>query len=453
VSRLIWPIVGAVLLATGASPGEPTDAPEQGLFDRDTLTGDWDGLRTRLTNSGVGLGATEVSEFLGTASGGAPAGAIYEGRLELDLDLDLEKLLGLGNTVVHANAYQIHGRGLSGNYLAGNLLTVSNIEATRAFRLFDLWTQAGFFDNAFSVRLGQITADDEFITSQYAAGLVNSTFGWPDIAAQALPSGGPVYPLATPGIRLKGALSNSFSVQFAIFNGDPAGDPSSIDPQVRNGSGTLFSIDQSPLLILEASYSPTPDASATTYKIGAWRHTGRFDDLAVDSHGIPLLSPRSSGIPRRHDGNFSAYAVADYQLYRSDDGNRGAGAFVRVGGVPDDRNFVSFYVDGGIAYKGPFAGRENDLASIGIAYAQVSDQARSFDAALQQIAPGQFRRPDYEAVLEATYEITLAPWWSVQPDLQYIFHPTEPLIRPAAATGFVRSGNAAIMGLRTSVKF
>jgi len=42
--------------------------------------------------------------------------------------------------------YQIHGRGLSANYLGNNLLTASNIEASRATRLFDLWLQQQLFD-------------------------------------------------------------------------------------------------------------------------------------------------------------------------------------------------------------------------------------------------------------------------------------------------------------------
>jgi porin len=444
----------ATLLAARASFAGPADTPAESFFDRAALTGDWAGLRSDLSNSGVALDATEVSELLGTVSGEPCCGTVYEGRLELDLDIDLDRIVGLHDATIHASAYQIHGRGLSKNYLANNLLTASNIEAARAFRLFDLWVQKGFFNGSFSVRLGQIAADDEFITSQYAAALINSTFGWPSIAAQALPSGGPAYPLATPGIRLAEALSNSFSVQFALFNGDPAGEPKGgVDPQIRNASGTLFSTDQDPLLILEAAYSPAPDVSATRFKIGAFYHTGHFDDLAVDSRGVPLLDPQSSGIPRRHGGNFGTYAVADWQLFRSDDQNRVAGLFARVGFVPHDRNFVSFYIDGGFAYKGPFAGRENDLASIGVAYARVSDQALSYDAALQQLTTSPFRRPDYEAVLEATYQVTLAPWWSLQPDLQYLFHPTQALVRPASAAGFVHSSNAAVVGVRSSLKF
>ena len=44
---------------------------------------------------------------------------------------------------------------------------------------------------------------------------------------------------------------------------------------------------------------------------------------------------------------------------------------------------------------------------------------------------------------EATYEIAITPWWSIQPDLQWI-------INPSGVTG---SPNALVLGLRTSVAF
>ena len=47
-------------------------------------------------------------------------------------------------------------------------------------------------------RVGQEGANDEFMISQYGALFVNASFGFPGMAAGALPSGGANYPLATP---------------------------------------------------------------------------------------------------------------------------------------------------------------------------------------------------------------------------------------------------------------
>jgi porin len=460
IACLIACCAAAPAFAQDAAPdaGKDASTPPAGLFERDTLTDGWFGLGPKLKEHGVALGATEISEVLGNVSGGTKTGTIYEGRLELDLDLDLGQLIGLDNTVMHASAYQIHGRGLSQNDFGNNLLTVSSIEATRTIRLFDLWVERGFFDSALSVRAGQIAADDEFITSQYTGGFLNSTFGWPAIMAQALPGGGPVYPLATPGIRIRGALSDSVILQAGLFNGNPAGYPGDINPQVADYSGTSFNLNVSPFIIAEFAYTPHAggDAAAqgTTYKFGAWYQGGGFDDLAVDGAGRSLADPHSTGVPRRHDGDFGFYGIADMLLYREPgSADRGLGAFLRIGVVPDDRNFVTAYSDGGLTYKGPFAGRDDDIASFGISFARISGQAAQLVRDLQRLDGSNAHGPDHEAAMELDYQVTLAPWWTVQPDVQVIFHPTPPVLRPNAATPVPRVGNAMVLALRTSIRF
>ena len=55
-----------------------------------------------------------------------------------------------------------------------------------------------------------------------------------------------------------------------------------------------------------------------------------------------------------------------------------------------------------------------------------------------------------EVDLELTYQIVLAPWWQIQPDVQYIVNPrsaTEPT--PPAP----RRGNALVLGVRTNIEF
>ena len=446
-----------------AQPPEaaPADSQPHGLFDRDTLTDGWFGLAPILKDHGLAVSATETSEVLANVTGGTKTGALYDGRLELDLDADLGQLVGLENTVLHVNAFQIHGRGLSENNLGGDILTPSSIDAERTIRLFDLWVERGFFNNALSVRVGQIAADDEFITSQYTAGFVNSTFGFPAITAEALPGGGAEYPLATPGIRVKRAFGNTFTLQGGVFNGNPDGSVGTADQEAADISGTNFDIGVSPFMIAELAYTPAGGGEAaaqgTTYKLGAWYQGGDFYDLAVDGRGRSLAGPAASNIPRRHDGDFGFYGIADLLLYReagTDD--HGLGAFLRLGGAPGDRNFVNFYIDGGFAYKGLIEGRGDDLVSFGAAYAGISVQAEQLVGNLQRIGAKTgvpFRTPDYEGVVELNYEAALAPWWTVQPDLQLVLHPTQAVIRPTALMPLPRMGNALILALRTSIRF
>jgi porin len=75
---------------------------------------------------GFKFAATYIGETLGNISGGLKKGAVYEGRLNLAIDFDLQKLIGVDQFTFHANIFQIHGGGLSRGSLQ-NLFVVSGI--------------------------------------------------------------------------------------------------------------------------------------------------------------------------------------------------------------------------------------------------------------------------------------------------------------------------------------
>jgi len=54
-------------------------------------------------------------------------------------------------------------------------------------------------------------------------------------------------------------------------------------------------------------------------------------------------------------------------------------------------------------------------------------------------------------VFELTYKARLAPWWTLQPDLQYIVHPGGNVPDPDDADQSI--GDSFLIGLRTTVTF
>jgi len=54
-------------------------------------------------------------------------------------------------------------------------------------------------------------------------------------------------------------------------------------------------------------------------------------------------------------------------------------------------------------------------------------------------------------VFEATYAAQIAPWWIVQPDVQYIVHPGGNVPDPNNPNAVI--GNAFIAGIRNTIKF
>src|SRR6516164_8960018 len=361
---------------------KPLAAPE-GLFDRDRLTGDWDGLRKQWEDAGVAFGATDVSEMLSNPTGGIRQLTIYQGLLTTSVSLDLEKLANWPGATFYTDAFQISGRGLSRNAI-DNLLTVSSIEALASTRLHDLWLQQEFLDSQASLRVGQIALDDEFYISQYSANFINSTFGCPDILSTDLPSGGPCYPFAVPGVRLRVAPTAGLTISAAVFNGNPA-PPGPGDPQVRNSSGTNFLIGEGGVFaIAELAYSfdvqPDLPNPLSDVKLGGWYHSADFPDLCHDTLGRSLADPTSNGIAATHRGNFGPYLILDKMLWQSPDAvTRGLAGFLRVGGAPGDRNLLSLEVDAGLTYKGIFPERELDLLGVAASYARIGNAGRRLD--------------------------------------------------------------------------
>src|SRR5712672_3081508 len=52
---------------------------------------------------GIKFAATYIGEALGNVSGGLKRGTVFEGRLNLAVDVDLQKLIGVDQLTFHAN--------------------------------------------------------------------------------------------------------------------------------------------------------------------------------------------------------------------------------------------------------------------------------------------------------------------------------------------------------------
>ena len=418
------------------------------------MTGDWGGLRSRLEDKGVTFAIEYTTELLANVSGGIRRGSAGVGYFHPQMDVDLEKLWGWNGGSFRASGAITHGPDFSPHHL-GNILLASNIEVPRPIaRLFELWYEQNAFNDRFSVRAGLLLADTEFLTSDTAFTFMNSSFGWMAWLANDLPAGGPAYPLPAPGARIRVKPVDDVYFQAAVFSGDPSGG----DGSNQGGdlpTGTVFSFRGGAFLMAEIGYTPNQKKGAAglpgAYKIGAWYHTSsRFGDQRFDDTGLSLADPMSTGIPLDHSGNWGIYGVVDQMLYRvpgTDD--QGLSAFVRIGGSPNDRNLISFYADGGLVYKGLIPGRPDDKIGIAAAYARIGDNARGLDQDTAFFTESPYPVRSSEAMIELTYAAKLAPWWTLQPDLQYIIRPSGGVLND---DGSLRQ-NAWVFGLRTNLNF
>jgi porin len=319
-------------------------------------------------------------------------------------------------------------------------------EATPATKLYELWLQQSLFNERLFVRVGQLAADGDFLVSVGGAYFLDGTGGWPTLLAADLPSGGPAYPLATPGVRVLVSPNENFGFKAAVYNGDPVGPNCTGDPQVCDSAGLEFRLSDPPLLFAEGFYKYNQkQGHAGSLVLGGWNHFGSFEHQRFDIAGMPIAATGRPGRPL--DNDWGLYAVFDQLVWRvphSED-VKGVGLFTRVIGAPSDRNLVDFYAEGGVTFTGMIAHRSDDSLAVGFAYAGISDQVHGFD-----VDSGLPVARSYEALFEICYTARIQTGWTLQPDFQYIVQPGGN-VSNASGTGAV--GNASVFGVRTTLNF
>jgi porin len=111
--------------------------------------------------------------------------------------------------------------------------------------------------------------------------------------------------------------------------------------------------------------------------------------------------------------------------------------------MPPNRNYIAFSIEGGLYYHGPIPDRDHDAVGLGIAYIRISDQVANAVNASNTHDHTSFSRPDFESTFELVYRYQVAPWFSIQPHIQYVIQP--------GATNDI--DDALILGIRTNIAF
>jgi porin len=466
---LLFLCVSFSAVFAGNSSSEQISNDADPWWKWDYATGDWFGVRTTLEDKGVEISGGYTAEVWGNTTGGLKQGAVYTGLLDFGATVDLEKLLGWKGGSLSTTWLWLSGRDASED-LVGNFLTISNIAGFNTLRMLELWFQQDFFQRGddgppgLSIRAGQITADSEFVISDYGALFTNGTFGWPAFLYTNIPEGGPGYPMGTLGVRVAVNPWEWMTVKSAVFQGN-------VFAQNVNRHG--FRWDLNPDLgyfwinELQVRWNQGDDTNELPgqAKFGAWFHTASFADPFFDENDVPLGDADSSGNPETHPWNYGFYWILDQMLYREPgelrtaaslgkDGKsvaavegskqivekpskQGLGWFGRIAFEPQNRNFVGFYFETGLVYTGLISTRDEDELGIGFSYAQLTNGAR------ETLELEGSRGVGAEMVLEFTYKAILTPWLYIQPDAQLI-------INPGATQDL---SNAFVIGGRVSINF
>lgn len=334
----------------------------------------------------LSLEAEYVHDVSGVVHGPA-TGVRRADYISLSGELSLEDVAGWKGA--RAFAQVIAATGQRPNDLAGTLQGVNNIEVpNNRVRLFQAWIEQDIPAIRGSLRIGFSDLNEEFYSTEAAGLLIAPAFGIGSELAATGTNGPAIFPSTAATARLRAEPVRDGYVQFAAVNAEAGvlGDEGGISPLLRQGA----------LLIAEAGI-----VRPGKFAAGAWTYTRRQEDIRAT---LPDGSPATS----RARG---AFVLAEVPLVpgRLD-------AFVRAGMSDGDTTPYSGGWQAGLLASAVVPGRPQSQVSLGIHQARLSAKYRTNAAE----AGESLRRAETGA--ELTYSDALAPWLTVQPDVQYVWN-------------------------------
>jgi porin len=364
----------------------------------------------------------------------------YPGLLDFGVEIDTEKACLWQGGTLFVSSFLTYGRDAAHD--SGTFANPSSIAAYDTIRLFEAWYEQRLFGDKLSIRAGQIALDSEFATSDMAAELMINNFGYQGIVSAF--DGHSQFGVAGLGVRV--LLEPQFSalpgayLMAAVSEGNPDG-AADADGGPLNNTGVRYDFQFGVAGSFELGYRLDADHGweglPGIYKAGFFYHT--------DGNQRPPLVDLAGNA---HEDNQVFYVRGDQMVWaeegQEDQEGQGLGVFAQYSYAPGAVNNQSWEAGGGVAYYGLLPTRDRDRALLGVLVTNNSELFRQCTVD----ASGNFH-DGCEYAFEATYIIQMAPWWTVQPDVQYIVNPSGGVLRSDGS--FAR--DVVILGLRTTLSF
>ncbi len=351
-------------------------------------TGDWRGRRTWLQGRGLALHCEYYGEAFWNLYGGIETsdGGAYEGLFDLWLAVSTDRAGLWRGGLLFFLLQQKHGKGITLDEV-GDFQVLSNMDAHGFTQVSELWYRHAFLDGRVWVKVGKQDANQDFAGVEYGGEFINSSAGF----APTIPLAS--YPDQDLGIVLGMVPARWFSLNLGAYNGDPHGN--------RGFKGAFVHLS-GPMILAEPAFHYRLGRSRGHIRAGGW------------FNGTDVPSPDDNDAhPKTHSRAYGWYLTWDQELWsecpEKAGPGQGIGMFAQYGWAPPDRSAAEHYVGGGIRWAGMLAGRDEDIAGLGVFHVRFSGEART--------------ARDSETAVEAFYLVQLLGCLFVQPDLQCIIHP------------------------------
>jgi porin len=381
-------VVALALLPCGSS------AQDSGsLWSRDTLTGDWGGLRSKLANRGLTLDIQVTEFYQGLLSGDGNDDFEFSGRADVMTHLDFGKL-GLwdgGGFHTHIESRWGQPRGSRGVAFwpinTGIVLPLGEYVTVVATSIY--FSQR--FGSSASLMLGKINAVDLLASDPFYGGWGNTRFF--NIAFVAPPSG------VLPPVIMGGVFSyrvKPLSFTFMVYDPHDQTDKYNVDDLFSDGGNFL----------LGTTWTGSVFGRPSSVDVTGIYSTKRGANLAE----ILLPSNLKTGT---RGGSYNISLKVSHLLFESPTRpGQGFGFYAKAAVADGNPNPIKAFFSGGFAGHGVVPCRPRDSFGIGYYYYDFSNDLQD---ALDPVISF-----DSEQGVEMFYNFAVTPWFKVTADLQWI---------------------------------
>ncbi|MFA6961196.1 MAG: carbohydrate porin [Opitutaceae bacterium] len=371
-------------------------AADQAPFS-DRLTGDWGGTRTKLADQGVNVFTYYNAIIASNVSGGISKDTNFAGDLFFGVNFDLQKLIGWDHTTFTLSGINRHGSDITPSI--GSQYSVMQLVGGQTTFLYNAVLEKTFKDGDISVKLGRMTATDDFVGSPlYGYSLNNAVDG--QIRAVLFDGVMTSYPFAVWGSRVKVKTSDDSFFQLGVFQISP----DMFDP-TKHGTDLSISDDDGISVFTQFDWNPVLDGRPAHFFVG------------MNNAFLMDLPEFNTTDTTSHFTRF--YAHGDYQVYReAADRDEGLTLFATLAYTTQDKvAIIPLQSSIGAHYKGLLPGRSDDRTVAFVTYGGFSN------AYSDQLVGGGGSPVDYEMVFELGHRVQFTKYAYVQPDVQFIRHP------------------------------
>ena len=380
------------------------------------LSGDWGGARAELADAGVEVFAHFNAIYAGNVSGGVSKDSDYAGDLFYGAIFDLAKIAGWDATTLTISGINRHGDSI--DRAVGGQYSVMQLVGGQTNFLYNVVLEKLFKDGDVSVKLGRMTATDDFVGSPlYSYSLNNAVNG--QIRAVLFDGVMTSYPFVVWGGRVKAKLSEEVALQVGVFQlSNDMWEPS------KHGTDMSIASDDGVSVFTQIDWNTELAGKPARFFAGV--NTTFGYDIAEFGGGTTSRYTRF-------------YAHGDVQVYReSETSDEGLTVFATFAYTAQDEvAIIPVQSTLGLHYKGLLPGRPEDRTVAFVTYGGFGDAYS--DA--QVLGGGS--SVSNEMVFELGHRVQLKPWAYVQPSVQFI--------RKPGGTGNI--DDAVVLGVQAGVSF